>query len=235
MTGFRPAGNGRGTASWSFEHMHIDRRSTGHCRVTFDHPPVNAITATTVLELDEVVGLIEEDRDLRAVVFDSANSAFFLTDHGADDDPSRTAALGMHAWPDLLVRLAGAPVVSIASIRGRAHGAGSEFALACDLRFASRENTLLGEVEVGRGGGPVARLSRLVGRGRALEVLLVGGELDGPRAAEYGCVNRVIADDRLEDEVEAMASRLAGLECDAIRRTKSYVDAVARGLVVAPA
>ena len=96
------------------------------------------------------------------------------------------------------------------SIRGRARGAGSEFVLACDLRFASRENTLLGQFEVGigvpPGGGPMARLPRLVGRGRALEILLVADDLDGPRAEQYGYVNRVIADDQLDDEVEAIAS-----------------------------
>jgi enoyl-CoA hydratase/carnithine racemase len=121
-------------------------------------------------------------------------------------------------------------VVSIASIRGRARGAGSEFVLACDLRFASRENTLLGQFEVATGlvpgGGPMARLSRLVGRGRALEILLVGDDLDGPRAEQYGYVNRVIADSRLDDEVEAIASRLACFDRDALARTKSYVDRV---------
>jgi enoyl-CoA hydratase/carnithine racemase len=136
----------------------------------------------------------------------------------------------MHAWLDLLVRLSRAPVVSIASIRGRARGAGSEFVLACDLRFASRENTLLGQFEVGAGvvpgGGPMARLSRLVGRGRALEILLVADDVDGPRAEQYGYVNRVIADDRLDDVVDQMASRLARFDHDAIARTKSYVDRV---------
>ena len=99
--------------------------------------------------------------------------------------------------------------------------------LACDLRFASRENTLLGPFEVGaacRRGRPMARLPSLVGRGRALEILLVAGDLDGPRAAQYGYVNRLIADDRLDDEVEAIVSRLACLDRDAIARTKSCVD-----------
>jgi enoyl-CoA hydratase/carnithine racemase len=136
----------------------------------------------------------------------------------------------MHAWLDLLVRLSRAPVVSIASIRGRAHGAGSEFILACDLRFASRENALVGQPEVGLsvvpGGGPMARLSRLVGRGRALEILLVADDLDGPRAEQYGYVNRLIADDQLDNEVDAIASRLARFDRDAIARTKSYVDRV---------
>ena len=152
-----------------------------------------------------------------------------------ENDPSKTAALGvgptgLPSWIDVLVRLARAPVVSIASIRGRARGAGSEFVLACDLRFASRENTLLGQFEVGigvvPGGGPMARLARLVGRGRALEILLVADDLDGPRAEQYGYVNRVIADDQLDDEVDAIATRLARFDHDAIARTKSYVDQV---------
>jgi enoyl-CoA hydratase/carnithine racemase len=229
--------NGTGSGAWaeSWTHLRVDRRSPSSCRVTFDHPPINTITATTVVELAELVGLIEEDADLNVVVFDSANPDFYLAHYDVEHDPGRTAALGigptgMHAWVDLLVRLSRAPVVSIASIRGRARGAGSEFVLACDLRFASRENTLLGQFEVGAGvvpgGGPMARLSRLVGRGRALEILLVADDVDGPRAEQYGYVNRVIADDRLEDEVDQMASRLARFDHDAIARTKSYVDRV---------
>jgi enoyl-CoA hydratase/carnithine racemase len=229
--------NGTGSGAWaeSWTHLRVDRRSPGSCRVTFDHPPINTITATTVVELAELVGLIEEDADLNVVVFDSANPDFYLAHYDVEHDPGRTAALGvgptgMHAWLDLLVRLSRAPVVSIASIRGRARGAGSEFVLACDLRFASRENTVLGQFEVGAGvvpgGGPMARLSRLVGRGRALEILLVADDLDGPRAERYGYVNRVIADERLDDEIDQMASRLARFDHDAITHTKSYVDRV---------
>jgi enoyl-CoA hydratase/carnithine racemase len=201
--------------------------------VTFKHPPINTITATTVLELAELVGLIEEDSDLNVVVFDSANPDFYLAHYDMEHDPGRTLALpvgptGLDAWLDLLVRLSRAPVVSIASIRGRARGAGSEFVLACDLRFASRENTLLGQFEVGLGlipgGGPMARLSRLVGRGRTLEILLVADDLDGPRAERYGYVNRVIPDLELDAEIEEIASRLACFDRDAIARIKSYVD-----------
>ncbi len=202
----------------------VDRRSPGYCRVTFDHPPINTITATTVAELAELVGLIAQDRDLNVVVFDSANPNFYLGHYDVEHDPGT----GMRAWLDLLARLSRAPVVSIASIRGSARGAGSEFVLACDLRFASRENTLLGQFEVGTGvvpgGGPMARLSRVVGRARALEILLVAEDLDGPRAERYGCVNRVIDDDQLDEEVDATASRLARFDHDAIARTKSYVD-----------
>ncbi|MGO9888841.1 MAG: enoyl-CoA hydratase/isomerase family protein [Solirubrobacteraceae bacterium] len=221
--------------TWSWRHFSLDRRSPGYCRVTFAHPPINTITATTVEELGELVGLIEQDPDLNVVVFASANPDFYLAHYDAEHDPSRTLALGvgptgMHAWLDLLVRLSRAPVVSIASIRGRARGAGSEFVLACDLRFASRQNTLVGQFEVGMGvvpgGGPMARLSRSVGRGRALEILLVADDLDGPRAEQYGYVNRVVDDDRLDAEVEEIASRLARFDHEAIARTKAYVDQV---------
>jgi enoyl-CoA hydratase/carnithine racemase len=232
-----PSTNGVAPAGWSqsWSHLSIDRPSRGYCRVTFEHPPINTITATTVAELAELVGLIEQDPDLKAVVFDSANPDFYLAHYDTEHDPAKTAALGvgptgMHAWLDLLVRLSRAPVVSIASIRGRARGAGSEFILACDLRFASRENALVGQPEVGfsvvPGGGPMARLSRLVGRGRALEILLVADDLDGPRAEQYGYVNRVIADEQLEAEVEAIAARLARFDREAVARTKSYVDRV---------
>jgi enoyl-CoA hydratase/carnithine racemase len=232
-----PSGNGRvsDAAFRPWTQLLLDRRSPSYCRVTFDHPPINTITATTVEELAELVGLIEEDTDLNVVVFDSANPEFFAAHYDAEHDPARTLALGvgptgMHAWLDLLVRLARAPVVSIASIRGRVRGAGSEFVLACDLRFASRENALLGQFEVGTGlvpgGGPMARLSRLVGRGRALEILLVADDVDGPRAEQYGYVNRAIADAQLDDEVDQIASRLARFDHEAIARTKGYVDRV---------
>jgi enoyl-CoA hydratase/carnithine racemase len=218
-------------ASWS--HLKLERRSPAYWRVTFDHPPINTITATTVVELSELVDLIEQETELNVVVFDSANPDFFLAHYDTENDPGKTASLpagptGMHPWLDLMARLSRAPVVSIASIRGRARGAGSEFVLACDLRFASRENTLLGQFEVGAGfipgGGPMARLSRLAGRGRALEVLLVADDIDGARAAQYGYVNRAIADDTLDEDVDAIARRLARFDRDAIARTKFHVD-----------
>jgi enoyl-CoA hydratase/carnithine racemase len=208
--------NGRGSEAWctSWTHFHVDRRSPGYCRITFDHPPTNAITATTVAELAELVGLIEDDGDLNAVVFASANPDCYLTE---SDTP-----IGTPAWTDVLGRLARAPVVTIAAIRGRANGAGSQFVLACDLRYAARENTRLGRFDVG--GGPAARLSRLVGRGRALEILLAADDVDGRRAERYGYVNRLIADHDLDDEVDGIASRLADFDHDAIARAKSSVD-----------
>ena len=230
-----PSNNGRGSDAWSrsWTHLGIDRRSPGYCRVRFDHPPNNAITATTVMEFAELVELIEHDADLNVVVFDSANPGFYLTNDDTGHEPSSTAAppLGTserRAWNELLGRLSRAPVVSIAAIRGHVRGAGSEFVLACDLRFASLENTLLGQFTVGAGpvpgGGSVARLARLAGRGRTLEILLVADELDGGRAEQYGYINRLIVDDRLDNEVDRIASRLALFDQGAIACTKSAVN-----------
>jgi enoyl-CoA hydratase/carnithine racemase len=232
-----PSHDGHGPKAWSrsWKQLRIDRPSLGYCRVTFDHPPINTINSTTVAELAELLDLIEQDADLNVVVFGSANPDFYLAHYDFRVDPNMPPTrapgpTGASPWLDVLVRLPRLPVVSIAAIRGRARGAGSEFVLACDLRFASRENTVLGQFEIGvgvpPGGGPMARLARLAGRGRALEIVLVGDDFDGPRAEQYGYVNRLIADDRLDGEVDQIASRLASFDHDAIARTKSYVDQV---------
>jgi enoyl-CoA hydratase/carnithine racemase len=229
------ASNGRGSDLWfeSWLHFSVERPTTGYCRVTFDHPPINTITATTVAELVELVDLIEQDGDLNVVVFASANPDFYLAHYDSEHDPSRRTAVprgptAMSAWLDLLVRLSRAPVVSIASVRGRVRGAGSEFVLACDLRFAARENMVLGQFEVAAGvvpgGGATARLSRLIGRGRALEVLLLADDCDAARAEQYGYVNRAIADGELDAVVDAIALRLARFDREVLARTKAYVD-----------
>jgi enoyl-CoA hydratase/carnithine racemase len=232
-----PSHNGRGSDAWSssFTHLRLDRPSASYCRVTFNHPPINSVSATTVAELAELVGLVEQDSDLNVLVFDSANPEVYLAQYDPPSDPSRTTALprgptGLHAWPDLLVRLSRASVVSIAQVRGRTRGAGTEFVLACDLRFASRKNTLLGHLDprwsVIPDGGAAARLPRFVGRARALEILLAAHDLDGPSAERYGYLNRLIADDRLDDEVEEIAERIGRFDHDTVAHTKWYVDRV---------
>ena len=145
--------------------------------MTFDHPPLNIFGPETIPQLNEIVTALETDSDVKVVVFDSAVDGFFLTHYdflAKLEDTTRLlpGATGLSPLPDMLVRLSRAPVVSIASIRGRATGVGSELALACDMRFASRERAILSQFEVGAGlvpgGGPMARLPRLIGRGRAL-------------------------------------------------------------------
>src|SRR3954464_8865490 len=149
-------------------------------------------------------------------------------------DRARVAAMqpgptGLHPYLDNFVRLSRVPLLTISAIRGRARAAGSEFALSTDVRFAG-DRAIFGQFEVGigsvPGGGAMARLARLVGRGRALEILLGGDDVDGPRAEQYGYVNRAVADAVLDAEVEAIAARLARFDREAIERTKSYVDRV---------
>src|SRR5688572_22846790 len=114
--------------------------AAGYWRASFSNPPVNLVDPDTIAELSNLVSRLGSDPDVRVIVFESADPDFFLAHYDVLVDKARTAAMakgptGMHPWLDVLVRLARAPVVSIAAIRGRARGAGSEFALACDIRF----------------------------------------------------------------------------------------------------
>src|SRR5689334_4087668 len=165
----------------------------------------------TVEQLATLVGAIEKDPDLTVVVFRSDTPGFFMAHWDFLSDGARVTAMpagptGLHPYVDNFIRLSRVPVATIAEIRGRTRGAGSEFALATDIRFAS-ERAVLGQFEVGvgavPGGGAMARLGRLVGRGRALEILLGGDDLVAALAAEYGYVNRVIADAEIEDFTDA--------------------------------
>ena len=187
----------------------------GYCRVTFDHPPINTITATTVAELAELVGLIEQDPDLNVVVFDSANPDFYLAHYDIENDPARTAALGV--GPTGHARVARSPRPSVPRAGGQhrldprtrpRRGKRVRARLRPAVRLA-REHAARPVRGRHRAWSPGAvrwpGSSRLVGRGRALEILLVADDLDGPRAEQYGYVNRVIADDRLDDEVDAIA------------------------------
>jgi len=166
------------------------------------------------------------------VVFDSAIEGFFLTHYNflakLEDSILPPGPTGMQPLPDMLARLSRAPVVSIASIRGRATGVGSELALASDMRFASREKAILSQWEVGAGlvpgGGPMARLPRLIGRGRALEVLLGADDIGGDLAERYGYVNRSLPDSELDGFVDALAKRIASFDKQAIADTKHLVN-----------
>src|SRR5260370_10639940 len=169
----------------------LTRQLPAYWRVTFNHPPLNIFGPKTIPQLNEVITAIETDKELKVVVFDSAIDGFFLTHYDFLAKIEETTSLppgptGLQPLPDMLVLLSRAPVVSIASIRGRATGVGSELALACDMRFASREKAILSHFAVGAGivpgGGPMAPLPRLMGRGRALEVLLGADAIPGDPA-----------------------------------------------------
>jgi enoyl-CoA hydratase/carnithine racemase len=214
--------------------IRLARRSPSYWRVTFDHPPLNIFGPKGILEMTEIITALETDEHVKVVVFDSAVEGFFLNHSdflGKLEDLTDLPAgpTGLQAWPDILVRLTRAPVVSMALIRGRATGNGSEIALACDMRFASREKAILSQFEVGAGlvagGGPMARLPRLIGRGRALEVLLSADDIRADLAELYGYVNRSLPDVDLDEFVDALATRIASFDKRAIIDTKRLVNA----------
>lgn len=176
---------------------------------------------------------LETDDRVKVVVFDSAVDGFFLTHYDflaklEESTKIPPGTTGLQPLPDTLVRISRAPVVSIALIRGRATGVGSELALASDMRFASREKAVLSQWEVGAGlvpgGGPMARLPRLIGRGRALEVLLGADDIDGDLAELYGYVNRSLPDTELDGFVDRLAKRIASFDKQAIAEIKRLVN-----------
>jgi enoyl-CoA hydratase/carnithine racemase len=154
----------------------VSEVSRTYWQVTFDNGPVNLLDPDTIEQLDALIGRIEAAPELTVVVFRSDKAGYFMAHWDFLADNARVAGMapgptGLHPYLDNFVRLSKLPVATISEIRGRTRGAGSEFVLATDIRFAS-EQAVLGQIEVGvgavPGGGAMARLGRLVGRGRAL-------------------------------------------------------------------
>src|ERR1700692_1927657 len=215
------------------EQIRVARRSPAYWRVTIDNPPINVMGPEMGREFQELINALEADEHVRVVVFDSSVDDYFLN-HSylfakLEDLTSMPAGpTGLPPWPDFLVRVTRAPFASIALIRGRATGNGSELTLACDMSFASREKAILSQWEVGvslvSGGGPMARLPRLIGRNRALEVLLSSEDIRGEQAEAYGYVNRALPDAELDAFVAALATRISGFDKWAIANTKRLVN-----------
>jgi enoyl-CoA hydratase/carnithine racemase len=214
--------------------VRIIEETAAYWRVLFDNPPINVVDSAVFEGLQDMLLRMNDSSSLRVVVFESANPDFYLAHYdlsGKSESVSKTAGLSGVAIPmDTLVRLTKSPVVSIAKIRGRVRGLGSEFVLACDMRFASRENALLGQPEVGAGlipgGGGTERLPLLTGRGRALEIILGADDFDGDTAERYGYVNRSLPDSELDGFVDGLARRLASFDRRPIKVAKDLVNQV---------
>jgi enoyl-CoA hydratase/carnithine racemase len=213
--------------------IRVTRRSPAYWRVTIDNPPINVMGPEMVRQFQEVMDALEADEQVRVVVFDSAVDDYFLNHSDfiaklEDLTSMPNGPTGLPPWPDFLVRLTRLPVASIALIRGRATGNGSEITLACDMSFASREKTIISQWEVGvgmvAGGGPMARLPHLIGRNRALEVLLSSEDIGAEQAEAYGYINRALPDAELDAFVEAFATRIAKFDKWAIAETKRLVN-----------
>src|SRR5690242_2767877 len=203
-------------------------------RVVFDYPPFNIVDANIFESLQDLLLRMDTSQNLRVVVFESAIPDIYLAHFDLTGKIGNiTTAVGASGLPiltDTFVRLTKSPVVSIAKIRGCVRGASSEFVLACDMRFASRENTRLGQPEVGvgvnPGGGATERLPHSAGRGRALEIILGSNDFDGDTAERYGYVNRALPVAELDDFVDALARRIASFDRGAIAAAKNLINQV---------
>lgn len=213
--------------------IRLTRESDAYWRVTFNNPPLNLVGPDEVRTLASILSRIEADPRVKVVVFDSAIPGYFIAHYDLSKPLEESTGMkpgptGMHPVPDFMVRLSRLKAITISSIRGRASGIGSELILATDMRFASREKAYVSQFEVGAGfvpgGGPMARLPRLVGRGRALEILVGADEFNGELAERYGYVNRALPDAELDSFVDQLARRIASFDRHAIVETKKLVD-----------
>src|SRR5437763_4153049 len=202
--------------------------------VVIDAPPMNLIGPELVRDLVRLLGEVESGLDVRVMVLESADPEYFVPHVDLTEVAEYTAEAAKAGGPEdaslgmLWHKLSELPVVTIAKIRGRARGAGSELALACDMRFAARENAILGQIEVGAGtipgAGAVQHLARLLGRGRAMEAILGADDFDAETAERYGWINRALPDADLDAFVARLARRIASFPAEAVRSAKRVLN-----------
>ncbi|MFD4511637.1 enoyl-CoA hydratase/isomerase family protein [Streptomyces sp. NPDC058457] len=210
--------------------IRLERTTPRTARITFANPPANLVIPETVVTLHKIVRELDEDPDIQVVVFSSEIPDFFFNHFdgaAANDLPVPEHEDDAPVWTDMVLRLSKASFVSIAVIRGRARGAGNELALACDLRYASREKAFFGQPEVGigivPGGGGTERLPRSIGRDRALEAILGSADYDADLAERWGWVTRALPDAELDAFVDATVARLASFDPQALATAKAMV------------
>jgi enoyl-CoA hydratase/carnithine racemase len=210
--------------------FNIDRTCPNQWTIAFSNPPINMFVPATIVELGAILTDLEADSSVKVVVFQSANPDFFIAHLDVSQAAERPEVLGL--WRDFVLRLSSTPVVSIAKIRGRTRGIGNEFVLACDMRFASRQSTLFGNPEIGvglvPGGGALEWLPRVVGRSRALEIVLSGDDFDADIAERYGWVNRTLDDDDLDSFVDTLVQRLASFDRETLAAAKAQINRFGR-------
>ena len=206
--------------------FNTDRTYPGRWTITFSNPPINMFVPATIVELGALMTDLEADASVKVVVFQSANPDFLIAHLDVAKAAERPEVLGL--WRNFVLRLSSSPVVSIAKICGRTRGIGNEFVLACDMRFASRQNALFGNPEVGvgliPGGGALEWLPRLVGRSRALEIVLSADDFDADVAERYGWVNRALDDADLDLFVDTLVRRLASFDREVLAAAKAQIN-----------
>ena len=203
----------------------VNKETPGCWRVKLDHPPINTVDDRMYDEIYDLVERSEAEASLKVVTFESANPEFFLAHYGIAESSSR---FGKPRWIEAATRLAMSKTLSIAIIRGRARGGGSEFAMACDVRFASREKAIFGQPEVGfgliPGGGALERLPLLVGRSRAIEIVLGADDFDADTAERYGWINRAIPEAELDGYVANFVRRVLSFDSQALSTAKAILN-----------
>jgi len=201
--------------------------------VTISNPPINLMTPDLYNELRNVCIELEHDDSLSVVLFKSANPDFFIAHFDVeailqfptDDEPRREAEL--NPFHQMCERVRTMDKVTIAQIEGRVGGGGSEFVSSMDMRFGVSGKTVVNQMEVPigilPGGLGTQRLPRLIGMGRALEVILGGEDLDSETAEKWGYLNRVFEANEIEEWVANLAKRIAGFPVSAVRLAKEAV------------
>jgi enoyl-CoA hydratase/carnithine racemase len=213
------------------DRLRVKEISSAYWQVTIDNPPINMYDPRMFAEFNQLMDRMETADELRVVVFESANPDYFIAHYDLEDEavPDVPGAAEFTHWPKFVTRLSQSRIISVAKLRGRARGHGSEFALACDIRFASKEKAMLAQVEVGcsvvPGGGATEWLSALAGRSRTLEIIAGADDFDAETAEKYGWVNRAIPDAELDAFVDNFARRVASFDKRPLELAKQLVNA----------
>jgi len=217
--------------------VRVDR---GVAFVTIDHPPINLLDLALIQDLDRVGRELEGDGEVRVVVLQSANPEFFIAHADVTliqqlpkDVPPKANKLGW--FHQMVERFRTMPKATIGKIEGRARGGGSELLLSLDMRFGAIGRAILSQPEVAvgiiPGGSGTQRLPRLIGRSRALEVILGAQDFSAELAERYGYINRALPAAELTPFVESLAYRIASFPAAAIALAKASVDAAERPTV----
>ncbi len=215
----------------SLVHVEVAR---GIATATIDNPPINLMTLELFAQLATLAELVEQDPEVRVLVLRSADPDFFIAHFDVElilrfptDGPAEREA-DHNPFHQMCERLRTMPKATICVIAGRVGGGGSEFAASCDMRFGLLGRTVVNQMEVPigllPGGTGTQRLPRLLGRGRALEVILGGADLDAATAERWGYLNRAFATaEELDAHVNDLAARIAGASPAAVRAAKAAV------------
>jgi enoyl-CoA hydratase/carnithine racemase len=229
-----PDAEGNPEEPWAYEKLHV-RNEESVLFAEIAAPPMNLQGPELVRDLVSLIQRAESDDVVKVLVFTSADPDYFISHVDVtriEENRAETAKLVSEASMALLLRhLSASDLVTIAQIEGRVRGVGSEFVLACDMRFAARESAIFGQFEpafgVIPGAGGAQHLARLMGRGRALEVMLSADDYDADLAERYGWINRALPADELSGFVSSLAHRIAGFPAAGQAVVKERVNEIA--------